>query len=460
MTALQVPLTQAPLTVAAPGEIKPSLFRSVDVAQAAGMKRAVDIFFGGPQPLEVEQKKQSESKTREWPKWVVTGGAALALAGGFTWIATQVFRGRVFNVDTLPLIGTGLYLGFIGLAVVCAGVVLLKPAAAWAFNPIAPPLPVRPTVEENPGLKAIRDQINHLSRYAEGRFGARLANSTRALLQGIGRRAWNDNHDIPIKEPVTADGKVHEICAAVVHLVAVDLTPPFISIRQWGLDVRTGTVCEEWAIRHPISELISVSRRTKTAVDQHAWTRADELLRQIETEKKSRKPLTEAQQKKVAGWELELKQLEFERSSGIVFELTFTGGDKIELQVSDAEVAQNSKRIAHPIGGQNNLLAAKAMWNAIEKARLDAEHRILLHRNELSQSAAGTHASIGNVDKGITGVQTELREYQAAVVSGLGSVRAVTVVATALRGQFGGLPPSPPTLAPVNGHGTAGDAAP
>lgn len=399
-----------------------SYLRTLDPIQAVAAKTAISQFFGPVQePTAAGPRPPTVVREPKYAMWVIGGGIALVVAA----VLTLVLR------DYLPQIMPGFYLGIGGIVVIIAGLIYAK-VGAESVSP-------EPTPEKKAEMKAqeeIGKQIDHFRKVADVSFGPIAADGRRAHLVGIGRKEWNGNHEVPIVEV-----KGDRIWAAVVHLVSIDLTARFITIKQIGLHLATGTVHGEASSRYLLTDVMTATHEERKLVATVAWETAAKLAKRIgELDTKVNKT-SEKVQAELQKLKSELSALTFEEPAGNTFMLTFINGERLELSVADCDHPNNKSDFGHPIGGKENLEAAKAIWRAISAA-----------------SAAAKDAQ----HTAVTGVKDGLDAYQRKVVEGFGSVHGqlaslegvMKEVLVAIRGQQGG-GGGVTAAAPANGHAVA-----
>lgn len=358
---------------------KASHLHSIPTEKALDARKAIGIFFGSIQEPVPQQRPEKVVVYPKGAPWVVGGGSALLIASALA----------IFFREQLPPNTPGFYLGLGGLLVMLMGILWRQLGAVTRDGALAPAARIA-----DEARAAINQQIKHFEAHANELFGPAAAGAHRVLLQGVGRNEWNAGRDVAIRE----FEKEHRIFASVVHLVAIELAPPCLSIRQAALDLTTGTVCEEWAVRRPLSDVMFASQSSKRCPAMGEWERADKLVKEIANLKKD----GDKWAAKILALENELSTLNLDNVIGDKFTLAFTGGEPITITVSDSGYSNNQQRkIAYPIGGHDNLINAIKAWQAIEKARGDAE--------------VAPQPGVKAVHEGIT-------EFQKALLSGVGDL--------------------------------------
>jgi hypothetical protein len=207
----------------------------------------------------------------------------------------------------------------------------------------------------------IRRQLEHFEKHTEHEFGTKAQGVQRFVLQGIAPAEWSGSATFSVRE-IDKD----QVFASVVHLVAIDLAPTTITVRQVGLDLSNGTVCRDWTFRKPLSSIISLKYDPRRSPATAEWDRMRSLV--IE---QSRKFDKDPQKKEAQKKQLEdnLKTFVVDEVTREHFSLVCTGGDDVQLTIADQSHARNQRKIAYPIGGKANLDKAIAAWKAIEEAR-------------------------------------------------------------------------------------------
>lgn len=382
-----------------------SYLRSLPTGEAVAAKNAIGVFFGNvqAQPVAADAAQRKTSIVRPAAaRWVLYSGAVLLIAS----LLTYIFHDRVG--PSTP----GIFLGAGGLALAAAGL------AYWWFasKVVVDPEPATKTTIDR-GRDAVERQIKHVEDKADVLFGPVADGGRRFVLQGIGRRQWNGDHDIPIRE-----FENDRIFATVVHLAVIDLTRHTVAVREMGLDLTTGTICEESAIRRPIQDVLSATRRAKKIAAAGEWDRAENLVKKRAAIKTSDPRTSEAMQRRAAALDADMARLTFDDTTGDEFKLHFTGDETVTLNVADMNFAKNLRKVAYPIGGKENLDTVIAAWAAVDKARIDAEADRHQHRAAMQSSTRGTEKGVGEVHQGITTAQQGLAGFQDALLQGIGVV--------------------------------------
>jgi hypothetical protein len=345
------------------------------------------MFFGQVQEPLVQAVPTEEIVRPKYAVRIIGAGIALVVAS----ILAMIFRHQ------LPPHVPGFYLAIGGAAVVAAGALYFY----LGTDRIIPPLPQAVKAADS-ALKIIDEQIRNFQSCAE--LEADQANSRlgiegggyRAHIVGIGSKAWNDGHDIAVRE---LDG--NRMLASVVHLVAVDLSPPFLSIRQMGLDLMTGTVREDARSRQLIVDIHTVAHQIKRTVATSEWEKADAITTELAQIEKKIFKAGDKMASRVEQLKRELDKLSFDDHSGDKFLLTFANGEQVAITVADSAYARNPREIAHPVLGPANLTAAVEAWARIADASVMAKAERLRQRREQTASAAAMKDAVVGVKSGL-----------------------------------------------------------
>jgi hypothetical protein len=378
-----------------------SYLRTLRVEDAVAARKAIAVFFGTVQPTIAPAPRLEKNRLEKSAvdpavaRWVLYGGIVLLIAS----LLTSIFR------DWLPPGTPGFYLGVGGLMLSAAGGTYW-----WYMWLTGKRVQVAPDTKDQPtdkGREAVESQVKHIEANAEALFGAVPNGGRRFVLQGIGRKEWNNGHEFPVREFAN-----DRIFASVVHLLVVDLTQQFVAVRELGLDLSTGTICEESAIRRPVSELLNATRRAQNIPATAEWDRAEKLAEKLAAEaaalEKATPRTADKTRQRATAIQAEMKGLSFDDVAGDEFALCFTGTDKVVLNVADKNLARNLRKVAFPIGGQENLDTVITAWDAINAARANAEAARYEHRAVMQSSTVGTEKSVTTAQQGLAGFQDAL----------------------------------------------------
>jgi hypothetical protein len=407
-----------------------SFLRCIPVAEALKSRNAIVKFFGPVQDTPAspshEPEEQVDRPTRAL--WVLGAGALLMLTSAVTLILRKQLP------DSVP----GIYLGAFGVALLAVG-------AAWAWFGSRRIKKEKPeTIAAKNAHSEINRQIDHFKRFADSKFGPPAAGALRAHLIGIGRMEWNDNHEVPV-----SDLKDEQILAAVVHLVALDLAPPMLAVHQIGLDLRNGTVREDRRSRHLITDVDIISHISLKSAATADWEQATSLVDELEKLERNDRPQAERDKVKA-----KLDKLKFDEPAGEKFQLVFGNGERLELVIADSSHAKNTRKVAYPIGGQDNLGRAAAAWARIAEEREKARNSEYAQRADLKQNTAETsraiRASLDGMQQKLTSIDVSMRgifEAVAAGAAGNSPDRAANGYAEPVHATP--LPPAPTSPAPA-----------
>ncbi len=412
----------------------PSYLRTIPIADAVKAKNKIAIFFGALQDQVTAPKKVVVVEHPKVALWIVCGGVALMIAAVFA----LVFRAHL--PPSLP----GVYLGAGGLTVIAIGGIY------WFIGKKLKTIVV-PSVEEDEDTvpRAIKRQTDHFEAYANAIFDQTSTGGHRALLIGIGKKEWQEGLEIRVRKI----GDEH-VLASVVHLVAVDIAPPFISVRQMGLDLITGTVFEETPTRQLLSDVLNAAHQVTKIEAAGEWERATKLVRGISELKAKTSKQGDKWSKQLAELESELKGVTLDDAAGDRFILTFANRERIDLIVADGEQAKPPRKIAHPVGGKENLAKAVSTWDLINKACTASKAARLQLREDLTKNTAGTNDAVKSVQDGIGGVQKGITEFQETLLKGVdglqGQLSSLESVMKEVLAALKAGPPPPPPPGPGN----------
>lgn len=305
-------------------------------------KKVLDDFFGMQpvnRPHVVEPPKMGEQPL--WVKILLGGGAALIVIS----IITLAFRNQMS--ESLH----GVVIGIFGTALLGSGVYYyFKPRSKVVGPP--PPIP-----ETAPDL--IDKQIEQIKANAAAAFGR--APADQKVLLGLGDKSWGKEFKIRL---VT-----DQIYVTSLNILAVDLTTDFLSLREYGLHIPTGTICEQRSSRIALSDIVDVASVARRSPAMLAWETADHLTQQLEAFAKSDRT---RDADKVNDTKSKLAKLALDQLDGEEFFIEVQGGRKIVVNVvQDHEIVANKKAL--PIGGMANLEQVRTTWDAINAARLASD---------------------------------------------------------------------------------------